>query len=322
MTAELMDGKSFAKEWNKETSILVEEFYVEHGKRPKLAAIIVGDDPASAIYVNSKEKACKKFGLESQVIKFEKDITNKVLLDKLKELNDDQDVNGILVQQPLPSHINLDMVVEAVDPYKDVDGFHPSNLGKLLIGKSSMIPCTPRGIIEILRRYDVQIKGKKAVVIGRSVIVGKPMAMLLLHEHATVTICHSRTENLPEVASSADILVSAIGKPAMVDGSYIKKDAVVIDVGINRVSKEDAWEELLKPGTITAADFEKKGYTLIGDVDFAEASQKARLITPVPGGVGPLTIAMLLRNTLDAAKIQMQIQQQSIFFDRSDDYKR
>jgi methylenetetrahydrofolate dehydrogenase (NADP+) / methenyltetrahydrofolate cyclohydrolase len=309
MTAKLMDGKSFAKEWNQETSVMAEEFYVKFGKKPKLVAILVGDDPSSSIYVNSKEKACKQFGLDSEIIKFEKNITTEILLDRIKELNDDENVNGILVQQPFPPQIDLDKVVELTDPLKDVDGFHPSNLGKLLIGNKGLKPCTPRGIIELLKKYDVQMNGKRAVVIGRSLIVGKPIALLLIHEHATVTICHSRTENLSEVASSADILVCAIGKPAMVDANYIKEDAIVIDVGINRVTKEDAWKELLTPGSSSAKDFEKKGYTLVGDVFFPEVSEKASLITPVPGGVGPLTIAMLLRNTVDAAKNQIRSEQ-------------
>ena len=302
-----MNGKAFAKEWNLKTAKLAEEFFNRFKIKPKLVAIIVGDDPASAIYVGSKERACKKFGLESEVIKFDKDIKTKVLLEKIEKLNKDKAVNGILVQQPLPSQIDLDLVVESIAPEKDVDGFHPSSLGKLLIGQKCLLPCTPRGIIQIMKKYEVPIKGKNTVVIGRSVIVGKPIALLLLQEHATVTICHSRTENLPEVASSADILVCAIGKPAMIDSSYVKKDAVVIDVGVNRVSRNDAWKDLLKPESRTALDFEKKGYTIVGDVDFPDVVQKAGLITPVPGGIGPLTIAMLLRNTIDAANMQMQL---------------
>jgi len=301
-----MDGKGFAEEWNRETREIAEEFYKRYERKPRLAALLVGDDPASAIYVRSKERACGKFGLESEIVRFERDISTEELLDKIYELNDDDRVNGILVQQPLPSHIDLEKVVESIDPEKDVDGFHPLNLGKLFIGQKCLIPCTPRGIMELLNKYGVDLKGKRAVVIGRSVIVGKPVSLLLLKEHATVTMCHSRTANLPEVASTADILVCAIGRPAMVDSSYVKEGAVVIDVGINRVSREDAWEELLRPGSKSAKDFEKKGYTLVGDVDFPQASQKASLITPVPGGVGPLTIAMLLRNTVDAAFEQMR----------------
>ena len=305
MLAELMDGRSYSKELNEETSKLAEKFAMEYKKKPGLAAILVGDDPASSVYVRSKEKACQKFGLFSEVIKLHENTTTGKLLKIIEKLNNDTNIHGILVQQPLPSQIDLQSVVEATDPDKDVDGFHPVNLGKLLIGQKCLIPCTPRGIIKLIKKYNVPLKGKNAVVIGRSVIVGKPVSLLLMQENVTVTMCHSKTDNLAKKASEADILVSAIGKPALIDENYVKKGATVIDVGINRISKEDAWESLFREGTRTAKDFQKKGYTLVGDVDFQKIKEIAGKITPVPGGVGPLTISMLLRNTVDAAYMQI-----------------
>ncbi|PIU58488.1 MAG: bifunctional methylenetetrahydrofolate dehydrogenase/methenyltetrahydrofolate cyclohydrolase FolD [Deltaproteobacteria bacterium CG07_land_8_20_14_0_80_38_7] len=246
---------------------------------PGIAVILVGENPASQIYVRNKNKACGEIGIASFEHKLSETTSQDELLSLIKKLNADNKVHGILVQLPLPSHIDEQTIINAISPSKDVDGFHPENIGRLLLGLKAFRPCTPLGIMELLSRINYDIKGKHAVVLGRSNIVGKPVALLLLEQHATVTICHSKTENLPEVVKSADILVAAIGKPNFVKGSWIKKGAVIIDVGINR----------LDDGKI------------VGDVDFDEAKKSAYAITPVPGGVGPMTIAMLLKNTVDAA---------------------
>jgi methylenetetrahydrofolate dehydrogenase (NADP+) / methenyltetrahydrofolate cyclohydrolase len=297
----ILDGKSLAEQINIQTSTRASAFEQKYNKKPGLAAILVGDNPSSKTYVSGKEKACKKFGLESLIINFDEKILTTTLDKIIVELNNDSSIHGILVQQPLPSHINLSRVVESIDPKKDVDGFHPNNLGKLLAGQQCLSPCTPLGIIELLKHYKIDIKGKNAVVIGRSLIVGKPISMLLLKEHATVTICHSKTMDLAKVASGADILVCAIGNPVMIRADYIKQGAVIIDVGISRISKEEAIKKQINLTMEMEKDFVKKGYTLVGDVDFASALNLASYITPVPGGIGPLTISMLLKNTVDAA---------------------
>ncbi|MDD3013850.1 MAG: bifunctional methylenetetrahydrofolate dehydrogenase/methenyltetrahydrofolate cyclohydrolase FolD [Candidatus Gastranaerophilales bacterium] len=251
------------------------------GIKPGIAVVIVGEDPASKVYVGRKEKATLEAGFNSIVIKLDKKITQAELEIKIDELNTDNDIHAILVQLPLPKHINSDEIIQKILPHKDVDGFHPLNVGKLWIGlQPYSVPCTPYGIIKLLEENNIQISGKHAVIIGRSNIVGKPMASLLLSRNATVTVCHSRTANLKEIASQADILVSAIGKPAFISEGFIKEGAVVIDVGINR----------MPDGKLT------------GDVDFNKVEQKAGYITPVPGGVGPMTIAMLLYNALNLCK--------------------
>lgn len=276
----LIDGKKLAdkikEDLSKEVSLLK-----TGGITPGLAVVMVGKNPASQVYVRNKKRACEKLGIESFEYKLENSAPEKELKKLIQKLNDTESVHGILVQLPLPSHINEQAIIEAIDPKKDVDGFHPINMGKLLIGLPCLRPCTPLGIIEILDSINYDLKGKNVVVIGRSRIVGKPVSVLLLERHATVTICHSRTRNLPEVVGLADLVVAAIGKPKFVKGEWIKKGAVVIDVGINR----------LDDGRI------------VGDVEFEKASKKARAITPVPGGVGPMTIAMLLKNTIKATKL-------------------
>jgi methylenetetrahydrofolate dehydrogenase (NADP+)/methenyltetrahydrofolate cyclohydrolase len=240
---------------------------------------LVGDDPASQVYVNFKEKACIELGYQSTVTRMSGDTTQADLLEKINQLNNDSEVDGILVQLPLPSHIQEAAIIEAIYPDKDVDGFHPINTGRLLNGEPCLEPCTPKGIIKLVESTGVAIEGKHAVVIGRSNIVGKPIAMMLLARNATVTICHSRTQNLADICASADILVAAVGRAEMFDATYVKEGAVVIDVGTNRVGKK-----------------------LKGDMQYNSASGKAGYITPVPGGVGPMTIAMLMQNTLEAAK--------------------
>lgn len=247
-----------------------------------LAVILVGNDPASSVYVGNKKKACDYIGVKSLSYELPEETTQEELLQLIKELNGREDVNGILVQLPLPKHIDEDLVIKTIDPRKDVDGFHPQSVGALSIGQKGFISCTPAGIIQLLKRSDIEIEGKECVIVGRSNIVGKPMALLMLRENATVTVCHSRTKDLKEVTKRADILIVAIGKPKFIDSSYVKDGAVVIDVGIHRM---------------------ENGH-LCGDVDFDSVEPKASAITPVPGGVGPMTIAMLMNNVVEAREMK------------------
>lgn len=279
MTAQVISGKQLAKELREN---MKEEINLlkQRGITPHLTVILIGDDPASHSYVNGKKKASEEVGISSEIIKLDATITEDELLDKIQELNKDPNVHGILVQLPLPEHIDEQKVIETIDPKKDVDGFHPINVGRMMIGQDTFLPCTPFGILKMLQSINIDMSGKHAVIIGRSNIVGKPMGQLLLNENATVTYCHSRTNDLRKYTLSADILIVAVGKEHIVDGSYIKDGAVVIDVGVNRT----------KEGKLT------------GDVDFEDAKEKASYITPVPGGVGPMTITMLLENTIKAAK--------------------
>lgn len=251
---------------------------------PGLAVVIVGDDPASRVYVNNKKKACEALGIYSEEYALGADTKEEELLELIDKLNKKKDINGILVQLPLPGQINEERIINAIDPKKDVDAFHPVNVGKIMVGNYDFVPCTPAGVMELIRESGIDIEGRECVVVGRSNIVGKPQAMLLLHQNGTVTICHSRTKNLKETVSRADILVVAVGRPNFITGDMIKKGAVVIDVGINRID----------------------GKKLVGDVDFESAQKVAGAITPVPGGVGPMTIAMLMRNTVRAAVIQAE----------------
>ena len=254
----------------------------EKGINPGLAVIIVGDDPASRVYVNNKKKACEQIGVYSEEYALPAETTEQELLDLIEKLNKDKKINGILVQLPVPKHINEETIINAIDPKKDVDAFHPVNVGKIMVGNFDFVPCTPAGVMELIKESGIDVEGKECVVVGRSNIVGKPQAMLLLHKNATVTICHSRTKDLAEKTKNADILVAAVGIPEFIKGDMIKPGAVVIDVGINRVA-------------------DKK---LVGDVDFEACEKIASAITPVPGGVGPMTIAMLMKNTVKAALIQ------------------
>ena len=290
MNHQLIDGKKISLEIQNEISEEVRIIKANGGKIPHLAAILVGGDPASQAYVASKVKACEKIGFKSTLIKFESSISEKQLLDKINELNNDNDIDGYIVQLPLPKHFSEQKVIEAVKPEKDVDGFHPVNVGRLVLDLPTYISATPFGIIQLLERYNIETSGKNCVIIGRSHIVGSPMSILMAKNNkfanCTVTLCHSRTKNIKEHCLNADIIIAAIGKPGFVSGDMVKKGAVVIDVGINRV------EDPSNP----------KGYKLTGDVNFDEVALKCSFITPVPGGVGPMTIASLLKNTLLAAK--------------------
>jgi methylenetetrahydrofolate dehydrogenase (NADP+)/methenyltetrahydrofolate cyclohydrolase len=303
VAAQILDGASVAKAIKDEVAAEVAK-YSKLGLRPGLAAVLVGKDPASQIYVSSKVRTCQQLGLYSEKIELSESTTTEELLALVADLNSRDEIDGILIQLPLPSQVNTPLVLNSVDPAKDVDGFHHENVARLVLGEPGLRPCTPAGIIEMLDHYRIEIKGKRAVVMGRSRIVGLPMSLLLLHRHATVTICHSRTLDLPSVARQADILVVAIGRKAMVDASYVKPGAVVIDVGVNKVTDPEQVRQLFGDDPKRWAAFEKNGYTLVGDVNPREVAEVAGYLTPVPGGVGPLTIAMLIRNTLTAMKMR------------------
>jgi methylenetetrahydrofolate dehydrogenase (NADP+)/methenyltetrahydrofolate cyclohydrolase len=303
MSARLLDGASVARAIKDEVAVEVAE-YSKRGLRPGLAAVLVGNDPASQIYVSNKVKTCAELGLYSERIELPETASTEQVLALVGDLNSRDDIDGILVQLPLPRQVASASVLDMVDPAKDVDGFHRVNLGRLAIGEPGLRACTPAGIIEMLDRYEIQIEGARAVVLGRSRIVGLPMSLLLLHRHATVTICHSRTPDIASVAREADILIAAIGRMAMVDRSYIKPGAVVVDVGTNRVTNEDDLDRLFGDDQKRRAAFAKNGYTLVGDVNPRDAREVAGSFTPVPGGVGPLTIAMLMKNTLTAMKMR------------------
>jgi len=282
--ATLIDGKLVSAEVRKRIASEVSEFKEKTGVTPGLAVILVGNDPASAVYVRNKHRGCEEAGMNSYQIYLPEETTEEELLSRIEELNKDKNVHGILVQLPLPKHISEDKVIAKISEEKDVDAFNTSNVGKIVTGKYSFLPCTPAGIMELLKFYNVDISGKECVVVGRSNIVGKPMALLLLAENGTVTVCHSRTKNLSEVTRRADVLVVAIGRANFVGADMVKEGAVVIDVGINRLDNGK----------------------LAGDVDFEAVAPIASMITPVPGGVGPMTISMLLQNTLTAAKKQSE----------------
>jgi methylenetetrahydrofolate dehydrogenase (NADP+)/methenyltetrahydrofolate cyclohydrolase len=275
------------------------------GVRPGLAAVLVGNDPASEIYVRNKVKASAQVGLHSEQIALPSTITTDELLRVVADLNHRDDIDGILVQLPLPPQVDAKRVLLAVDPAKDVDGFHPLNVGLLSTIRPGLVPCTPAGCMEILRRSGIPIEGREAVVVGRSDIVGKPLAMLLTNSNATVTICHSRTRNLPEVCRRADILIAAIGKPAMITPDMVRPGVTIIDVGINRITDPTMFQRLFAGNAVREKQFAEKGSTLVGDVHPAVA-EIAGAITPVPGGVGPLTIAMLMANTIKAAKMRRE----------------
>lgn len=278
--AQLIDGKRISKEIKEELKQEVAQLK-ENGRECCLAVIQVGNDPASSVYVGNKKKACEYIGVNSLSFELADTVTEKELLDLIEKLNQDASVHGILCQLPLPKHIDENKVIRAISPKKDVDGFHPENVGALVIGQQGFVSCTPAGIVQLLKRSNVEICGKHCVIVGRSNIVGKPMALLMLRENATVTVCHSKTENLQEICKEADILIVAIGKPLFITADYVKKDAVVIDVGIHRNEENK----------------------LCGDVDFQSVEPIASAITPVPGGVGPMTIAMLMNNCVEAMKM-------------------
>lgn len=278
--AKLLMGKEVSARIKDELKIKVAELK-EKGINPALAVIIVGEDPASKVYVNNKKKACEYCGIRSLEYALPEETTQEELLELIEKLNNDDTVSGILCQLPVPEHINEQAIINAINPKKDVDAFHPVNVGKIMTGNYDFVPCTPAGVMELIKESGIDVNGKECVIVGRSNIVGKPMSMLLLHQNGTVTICHSRTKDLAEKTRQADILVAAIGKPEFITADMIKEGAVVIDVGINRIAPKK----------------------LVGDVEFEGAEKKVAAITPVPGGVGPMTIAMLMKNTIKAAEI-------------------
>lgn len=284
--AQIIDGKAISAKVKEQVRLETQQLWEKHGIQPGLAVVIVGNDPASRVYVNNKKKACEAVGFQSFEYALPEETTQEELLELVETLNKERNVNGILVQLPVPKQIDDKAIINAIAPEKDVDAFHPANVGKIMIGEYAFLPCTPAGVMELIDSTGVGISGKRCVVIGRSNIVGKPMAMLLLHRSGTVTICHSRTQDLPSITREADILVAAVGKADFVTADMVKEGAVVIDVGMNR----------------------RENGKLCGDVDFAAVEPKASFITPVPGGVGPMTIAMLMKNTLTAAKMQNGIE--------------
>ena len=280
----LIDGKLISNQIKTELSKEVEQLKEKYGRSPKLAVILVGENPASHVYVRNKEKACEKVGIENLLIKKDDTISEEELLEIITQLNNDDMVDGILVQLPLPSHINEMKVIEAISPKKDVDGFHPESAASLFLGKDGFVPCTPAGVMELLDAINYDLNGKEVVVVGRSNNVGKPVALLALQKNATVTIAHSRTTNLKEVCARADVLIAAVGKAEMITADYVKEGAIVIDIGINR----------------------KADGKLCGDVKFDEVAPKTSAITPVPGGVGPMTVTLLMKNTVEAYKRGMK----------------
>jgi len=286
MPARILDGKAIASQIQQEIKQELDELKEKYGITPGLAVVLVGENPASEVYVRNKGRKCEELGIRSIVKRLSESASEKEVIDTVTQLNEDESVHGIIVQLPLPSHIDPEVVISHIDPNKDVDGFHPVNVGWMFIGRNRFVPCTPAGIIEILDRSGIEIEGKRAVVVGRSNIVGKPLSILLLQRNATVTVCHSRTANLPEVTRQADILVAAVGKAHLIKADMVKEGAVVIDVGINRVDDK-----------------------IVGDVDFESVKEVASAITPVPGGVGPLTVIMLMRNTVQAAKLALSAKQ-------------
>ena len=286
----IIDGKKISEDILNEISLEVEQRTNKGYKTPHLAAILVGDDGPSQTYVNSKINACKQVGFKSSLFKYDNNITEEKLLEEIEKINNDDDIDGFIVQLPLPNSINQENILNCVNPNKDVDGFHPLNYGKMTLGIDSFVPATPHGILELIKRYKIDLNGKKCLVIGRSQIVGRPISILLSQSkefcNATVTLAHSRTLNLNELTLDADVIISAIGRPEFLTENMVKEGSIIIDVGISRVKDDNS----------------NKGYKIVGDVDFKNVSKKTSFITPVPGGVGPMTIAMLLRNTLVACR--------------------
>ncbi len=300
--ARVLDGAAIATAIKKEVAEEVRAL-AALGIQPGLAAVLVGHVPASEIYVRSKVQTCAELGLFSDLITPPDTVTTEEMLDLVQSLNDRDDIDGILIQLPLPKHVDTKALLDSVLPAKDVDGFHPVNAGKLQAGRPALAPCTPAGIVEILKRSNLPISGQHAVIVGRSDIVGKPVAMLLLHENATITICHSKTRDLGEVTREADILVAAIGRPGFITPEMVKPGATIIDVGINRITALEDFDRFFTGDAKRQSTFEKRGSTIVGDVH-PKAFEVAGAYTPVPGGVGPLTIAMLMSNTVRAAKMR------------------
>lgn len=304
--ARTLDGKAVAQSIRDEVARGVVELRERTGVAPGLTVVLVGQNPASQVYVRNKEKAAAEVGMRSEVVRLPTNVSEGDLLARIDSLNADPQVHGILVQLPLPGGIDEHRVIEWLDPAKDVDGFHPVNVGRLSIGLPGLAPCTPAGIIELLRRYDIPLRGRHAVVVGRSNIVGKPMAQMLLREHCTVTICHSRTQDLDAVCALADVLVVAAGKAGLIGGRAIRAGAVVVDVGMHSLTEESEVRRIFGDDPRRLKTLLDKGSALAGDVVQVEARERAAWLTPVPGGVGPLTIALLLRNALDAARTALR----------------
>ncbi|HEX9800075.1 MAG TPA: bifunctional methylenetetrahydrofolate dehydrogenase/methenyltetrahydrofolate cyclohydrolase FolD [Thermoanaerobaculia bacterium] len=298
----ILDGRATAETIRREVAAGAAALAATAGRPPGLAVVLVGDDAASQVYVGAKERACRDAGIASFGHRLPAATEAHELYALIDRLNADPAVDGILVQLPLPAHLPTRALLERIDPDKDADGFHPTNVGRLWIDEPGFVPCTPAGIVELLRRYEVPMRGQRAVIVGRSTIVGKPMAGLLLREHCTVTIAHSRTRDLAAVCREADILVAAVGRAGLVGAEFVREGAVVIDVGMNRVDDRALAERLVGGDARRMAAFDDKGSLLVGDVDFPAVAPRAGAITPVPGGVGPLTVAMLLANTLAAAR--------------------
>jgi methylenetetrahydrofolate dehydrogenase (NADP+)/methenyltetrahydrofolate cyclohydrolase len=303
MTASFINGTKIAEDIKHEVATEVQALK-GRGIRPGLAVVLVGDDAASSAYVNMKARTCEQLGIYSRKLTIPSAVSTEQLLAEIRKLNEDDAIDGILVQLPLPKHVHKHAILEGVDPRKDVDGFHSANVGSLVLGHETLVACTPSGVMELLRRSNVKLEGANAVVLGRSDDVGKPQALLLMHANATVTICHSKTRNLGEVTRQADIVVAAIGKTALVTRDWIKPGAVVIDVGTNQVSDLAQVKRLFGEDEARLKDFQKRGYIWAGDVDERAVKEVASLLTPVPGGVGPMTIAMLMKNTVKAAKMR------------------
>jgi methylenetetrahydrofolate dehydrogenase (NADP+)/methenyltetrahydrofolate cyclohydrolase len=306
MTATFIDGTKVGEDLKAEVAAEVKELQ-GRGIRPGLSVILVGEDAASSAYVNMKARTCEKLGIHSRKITLPGSIQTAELVEQVRRLNEDDAIDGILIQLPLPKHVDKHTVLESVDPKKDVDGFHSSNLGSLLLGHEALVACTPFGVMTLLKRYGVNLEGKHAVVLGRSDDVGKPQAVLLMHANATVTICHSKTRNLADVVRQADVIVAAIGRTALVTADMVKPGAVVMDVGTNKVSDRATVERLFGRDETRWSDFEKRGYVWAGDVDERGVKEVASMLTPVPGGVGPMTIATLMKNTLAAARMRRKI---------------
>lgn len=306
MTAKFIDGTKIADDIKREVAAEV-ALLKGRGIQPGLAVVLVGDDAASSAYVNMKAKTCEQLGIHSRKLTLPSAVSTERLLDEVRKLNEDDSIDGILVQLPLPKHVNKHAILEGVDPAKDVDGFHSANVGSLVLGHETLVACTPSGVMELLYRSGVKIEGANAVVLGRSDDVGKPQALLLMHANATVTICHSKTRNLAAITRGADILVAAIGKAAMVKSDWVKPGAVVMDVGTNKVTDRAEVERLFGNDEARLKDFDKRGYIWVGDVDERSVKEVASMITPVPGGVGPMTIATLMKNTIKAARLRRKL---------------
>jgi len=301
-----LEGKTLAKKIKEEVKNEVAQYSKKRKEVPGLVGILVGENRASKIYLRTKERNCERLGIRSEILFLPGDIEVSLLKAKIEELNSREDVDGILVQLPLPSPFKAPEIIACIPPEKDVDGFHPFNLGNLMMNQEGLKPCTPLGIIELLKSREIQIAGKRVVIVGRSRIVGKPLAAMITNENGTVTICHSKTESLPQVTSEADILVGAIGRAAFITPEFVKQGAVVVDVGMNNLTDKAKVEEMFGQDEKRQNDLKEKGYTLIGDVH-PHVIDKAEFLTPVPGGVGPLTVAMLMRNTLEAFKLRRNL---------------